>query len=189
MAQSGLRALWGAATSTFWKRKYNSWRQYSQTDPSEWNSYVPWSELYIIYNAASRSQRGNIAAAVKVEQIYCSPFLFSGIGSLVLSKQELNILDQHNKNHLQNLLKLHENMSWSFVYLLAGCILVTAVQLLHQLTLFGMIGWLPDDHLKRIARTNLTASRPSEKSWFIQIHDICLKYNLPNLTHKKNHIC
>ena len=57
----------------------------------------------------ARSHRGNIATAVKVEQIYGSPVLFSGMGSLVLSKHELNILDQHHKNHLQNLLKLHEN--------------------------------------------------------------------------------
>ena len=46
-----------------------------------------------------------------------------------------------------------------------------------------MIARLPNDPLNKIARRNLTASKLSEKSWFTQIRDICLQYNLPHPLH------
>ena len=43
-----------------------------------------------------------------------------------------------------------------------------------------MIVHLPDDILNKHARNALITLKPSSKSWFSQIRDICLTYNLPH---------
>ena len=48
----------------------------------------------------AKSQRGNTAASLHVEQVYVSPVLFSGIAALVVTDHELKILNQHHKDVL-----------------------------------------------------------------------------------------
>ena len=43
----------------------------------------------------ARGRHGNPAASLKVSQLYGTPVLFSGLGSLVLSPAETKIIDHH----------------------------------------------------------------------------------------------
>ena len=104
----------------------------------------------------------------------------SGLASLVLLSTELSLLEQHHKVTYQNIQKLLPNTPSSVVYFLGGCLPGTAVLHLKQLSIFGMVTRLQDDPLNIHARKILTSSKISCKSWFIQLRDICLQYQLPH---------
>ena len=90
----------------------------------------------------------------------------------------MSLLDMHFKETCQNLQKLIVKTPRSVVFLLGGCLPLRAMLHLRQLTLFGMVARLNEDPLAVHARHILSQGRPSSKSWFWQIRDICLLYNL-----------
>ena len=129
---------------------------------------------------ASRGHRANIAATLKLEKIYAMPVLFSGLASLVLNNYEVNCVDHHYTNILQQLLKLHTGTPRAVVYFLSGSLPAKAILHVKQLGLFSMISHLPDDPLFLHARSVLTTHPPTSKSWFVQIRSLCLMYGLPH---------
>ena len=131
------------------------------------------------HSGAARHHRGSPIADLKVEQPYGAPVLLSGLGALVLKKSELSILDQHHKDTLQNLLRLHPKTPRSVVYFLAGSLPCSALIHLRQLSLFGMVARLKDSLLHEHA-VNALHTKPSSHSWFHGIRDICLQYQLPH---------
>ena len=135
----------------------------------------------------ARSHRANPAASLKIESMYATPVLLSGVASLVLTQSETNMLNQHYKNVLQNLQKLPTQTPHSVTHFLAGNLPLTAQLHLRQIVLFSMICRLPDDPLHVHAKNILTMSKRSCKSWFWQIRDLFLKYNLPHPCHLLDH--
>ena len=55
----------------------------------------------VLFTGAAKSHRGNPAASLRVHELYCSSVLLSGLATLVLSKVEIGILDQHFTATLQ----------------------------------------------------------------------------------------
>ena len=106
--------------------------------------------------------------------------LLSGVASLVLLGSEIASLDKHLKDPYRNIQKLHKNTPRSVVYFLGGCLPGEAVIHLKILGLFGMVAQLHGDPLRIHARNILVTAKPSSKSWFCQVRDICLKYELPH---------
>ena len=76
--------------------------------------------------------------------------------------------------------KLHPRTPDPVVYFLAGSLPARALLHLRQLSIFSMITRIPSNILNRVARHTLTTARDSSKSWFIQIRDLCLQYQLPH---------
>ena len=89
-----------------------------------------------------RSHRANPASALRVLQLYGVPVLMSGVASLVLSKAELNVFEQHYKETVQNLQKLLPLTPASVIFFLGGTLPATALHHLKQLALFGMVNRL-----------------------------------------------
>ena len=127
----------------------------------------------------ARSHRGNPSASLKIHQLYATPVLLNGLGSLYLSEPELKILDSHYKNTVQNLQRFHQNTPRAVVFLFAGCLPGRALVHSRQLSLLLMLCHLPTDPLNRHARHILTSAAPSAKSWFQQVRDLCSLYDLP----------
>ena len=75
--------------------------------------------------------------------MYASPVLFSGLGSLVLSENEKNMINQHHKDTISNLQRLIPLTPRPVVHFLAGVLPGTALLHLRQLSIFGMITRLP----------------------------------------------
>ena len=73
----------------------------------------------VLSTGMARGHRGSPAAALRVHQLHCTPVLFSGLASLVLSKAEIAIIDHNYQRTLQNLQRLHAKTPRSFVYFLA----------------------------------------------------------------------
>ena len=128
----------------------------------------------------TKAQRGNLAASLRVHMLYAAPVLFSGLGSLVLSASEVNIVDSSYKNTVQNLQRLHQRTPRGVVFLLAGCLPGRAVLHCRQLSLFLMVCHLPGDPLHRHGQHVLTRATRSCKSWFNQVLDLCSLYELPH---------
>ena len=126
----------------------------------------------------ARSQRGNPASSLRIHQLYATPVLLSGLGSLVLNKSEINILAAHYKNTICHLQKLHDKTPLSVAYLLAGTLPFEAQLHQRQLSLMYMIANLPNDPLYHHCEFILTSGKKISKSWFLNIQQVCLMYGL-----------
>ena len=123
------------------------------------------------------------AACLKAERIYALPVLLSGLGALVLSKAEQKILYNCHTVTLSRLMKLHNKTPGCAVYFLAGSLPVSALLHLRQLSLFGMVSRLEQNLLKTLAIETLIEAKPSNKSWFQCVRDLCVMYSLPHPIH------
>ena len=131
-------------------------------------------------SGSARKSRANPLVGLRLQNIYGTPVLLSGVASLVLSRKEISIIDQHLKVTHQNLQKLHPNTPRAVVYFLGGCLPGEAIIHLKMLTIFGMVARLPSDPLKIHAENILITGKSSSKSWFWFVRDICLQYGLPH---------
>ena len=131
----------------------------------------------------SRGHTGNPAASLKVHQLYGTAKLFSGVASLVLTKSELSILDNHYQKTIMQLQRLHNKTPRCFVFLLAGCLPGEAVLHQKQLSMFMQICHLPQDPLHCHASHTLLCAKKSANSWFQQIYHLCLMYGLGHPLH------
>ena len=141
----------------------------------------------VLPSGMAQSHRGNPAASLRVHQLYGNSVLFSGLATLVLSQAEVKLVDQHYKQTVQSLQRLHDRTPRSVVLLMAGTLPGEAILHLKQLTLFNMICQLPNDPLHHHGKAVLLSAPPTAKSWFLQIQQLCLKYSLDHphflLTH------
>ena len=90
------------------------------------------------------------------------------------------MIDQYLKIKNQNLQKLMDKSPACVVAFLGGTLPGTALLHLRQLSTFGMITRLPGSILHSHGVRVLTSARPSAVSWFQQIRDLCLQYQLPH---------
>ena len=135
----------------------------------------------------ARGHRANPTASLRILSLYCTPVLMSGLGSLLLSSKELAMLDQQYKRTLQNILKLSVSSPSSLVYFVAGSLPGTALIHLRQLSIFGMVCRLQGDPIHQHAVHVLLTSPATAKSWFIQVRNILLQYQLPHPLHFLHH--
>ena len=126
----------------------------------------------------ARRHRGNPAASLRVQQLYGTSVLFSGLASLVLTNPEIKIVDLHHQKTVQNIQRLHDKTPRCVVFLLAGCLPGEAILHIKQLTLFAMICHLPSDPLNVHGRKVLVTGSNTARSWFQQIRELCLQYQL-----------
>ena len=134
----------------------------------------------VLHTGMAKGHRGNPAHSLQIDQMYAIPVLMSGLGSLVLSDQEINQIDMHHKETLRCLLRLQQNTPRSVVYFLSGSLPGSALLHLRQLSLFGMVTRLQGSLLNQHASNISSSSTISSKSWFHQIRKWCLLYNLPH---------
>ena len=133
----------------------------------------------VLHTGMARGHRGNPAASLHVDQVYGIPVLLSGLGPLVFSKPEFNLVNQHHKEITSNLQRLLPGTPRSVVYFLGGTLPGEALLHIRQLTIFGMICRLQDNISHAIAKHVLSYETPATKSWFHQIQELCLQYSLP----------
>ena len=136
----------------------------------------------VLPSGLARGHRGNPAAGMRVERLYGTPVLLSGLATLVLSKSEIGLIAGHFKQHIERLLKLHKATPECVVWFLGGCLPVQALLHLRQMALFGMITRLNagNNLLAKHARNMFASAKPSSRSWFLQIQEIFLLYSLPH---------
>ena len=133
----------------------------------------------VLGNGLAKHHRANQAARLRVERIYGTPVLLSGLGSLVLKKSEQLVISSHHRKTLSNMLGLLPSTPHAVIYFLAGSLPGEALIHLRQLSLLGMVSRLKGSYIHRHA-VNVFNRKISTKSWFHQVRDICLMYQLPH---------
>ena len=133
----------------------------------------------VLHCGAARNHRANPAAALKLEHLYGTPVLLSGLGSLVLTKPEINQVNSHHKESLQYLLRLLPNTPQCVYYFLGGSLPGEALLHLRQFSLLGMIMVLKSSILHRHG-LNVFTTKASSVSWFYVVRNLCLRYQLPH---------
>ena len=134
----------------------------------------------VMQTGLAKSHRSNPASAIQIERMYAVQVRLSGLASLVLSKKEVDMIDAHYQETLRQLQKLHKNTPRCVTYFLAGSLPGSALLHLRQLTLFSMICALPENILHQLASNFFNAITNFNGSWFQQIRNLCLMYNLPH---------
>ena len=133
----------------------------------------------VLYTGMAKGHRANPAASIQMNQLYGIPVLLSGLASLVLSKKEVEIIDRHHSETLRKLLRLLKNTPRCVIYFLSGCLPGAALMHMRQFSLFGMICRLSNNILNQYAFNYFSEADQFKTSWFRQIGDLCLQYNLP----------
>ena len=128
----------------------------------------------------SKKHHTNPVASLSLHRIYGVPVLFSGLAPLVLSSEEINLIEKHYRETLRQLLKLHKNTPRTVVYFLSGSLPGSALLHLRQLSLFGMICRLKGSLLHRYAYDRIMSGTVPRSSWFSQIRKWCVMYGLPH---------
>ena len=72
----------------------------------------------VLHTGIAKGHRGNPSSSIKIEKLYATPVLLSGISTLVLSQSEFDMVDRHYNETLRCLLRLHEKTP--------RCVIVTA---------------------------------------------------------------
>ena len=125
----------------------------------------------------ARGHRGNPAASIRVEALYCAPRLYSGLATLLLSSPEVSSLYAHQKNTLERLQRLYPRTPAPAVYFLSGTLPAPAILHMRQLGLLLMIAMLgPTNILWKHGTYILHHS--IKHSWFSQVRDLTLQYSL-----------
>ena len=134
----------------------------------------------VLHAGLSYRHRGNPSFNIKIEKLYATPVLLSGLASLVLTNKEITLIDKHYTDTLSRLLKLHDRTPRSVIHFLAGSLPASALLHIRQLGLFAMICRLPSENALRRYAYELFEIGPLVKtSWFTQIQTHCVMYSLP----------
>ena len=136
--------------------------------------------LYAVISVGmARSHRGNPAASLRVESTYCAPKLFSGLATLNLSKQEIEILSVHRRLTLQQLQRLHPQTPAPAIHFLSGSLPAAALLHMQYFTLLHMIACLgPSNILHQHALYSLHHN--IQHSWFKTVRSVSQQYSLPD---------
>ena len=133
----------------------------------------------VLHTGAAQSHNAKPSASLQLEMTFGSPVLFSGVASLVLNQKEMDALAMSHKHMLAKLQKLPTNTPDCVIYFLGGTLPAIAILHLRMLSLLGMISRSDKSSiLQQIGRGALLASPSNKKSWFINLRNICFKYNL-----------
>ena len=137
--------------------------------------------MSVLPTGLAYSHRGNPAASLRIEKLYATPVLLSGLCSLVLSETEVSMVHHEHKLSLERLQRLLPGTPESVVMFLAGSLPATGILHLRMLGLLGMIARLgPDNLLNKHGRDVLLSTNLSSKSWFLSVRQLSNRYHLPD---------
>ena len=134
----------------------------------------------VLHQGLAKGHRANPCFSLKIERLYATPVLFSGLGALILTGKETESIENHYRESLRQLLRLHKGTPRCVIYFLAGSLPGVALLHLRQLSLFGMITRLSDNILHKHALNIFSFNTMVKKSWFLQIRQLSLLYDLPH---------
>ena len=139
----------------------------------------------VLHVGAARGHRANPVMSIRVEKLYATPVLLSGIGSLVLLRSEVNLIEKHYCQSLCSLQRLHNNTPRCVTCFMGGSLPGEALLHMRQLSIFGMICRLQNgtnntNLLRKHAENYFSVAMNFRGSWFNQIRSNCLLYGLPH---------
>ena len=134
----------------------------------------------VMSSGLAKAHFSNPSAALKLERVYGTPVLLSGLASLVLAKSELATLDQHYKVSLERIQRHYQATPRCVVFFMAGSLPAQALLHMRQLSLLGLIARLGSCNILFQHGWSTLLSDDSSFSWFHQIRLLSQQYSLPD---------
>ena len=134
----------------------------------------------VLHVGMARNHRSNPVMALRLNHLYGTPVLLSGLASLILTDAEIDLIEKRHRQTLNSILRLYPKTPRAVIYFLAGTLPGSALLHLRQLSLFGMISRLSDNILRQHAFNLFQSKTIAKSSWFDQIRRWCLMYELPH---------
>ena len=138
--------------------------------------------MSILPTGMAKGHRGNPAASLRLDKLYGTPVLLSGLAALVLRDSELAAVHHHHKLNLQQLQRLCQDTPECVVMFLAGSLPATAILHLRMFSLLGMIARLGPENILHQHGTHTLLSATNKtiisSSWFLSLRPLCHKYGL-----------
>ena len=121
----------------------------------------------VLFTGIAKGHRANPILGIRIEKVYATPVLLSGLVALVLTKSDIDMIDHHFQESIGQLLRLHKGTPRCIIFFLAGCLPGAALVHMRQLSLFGMICRLdPSNLLHQHASNFFSAAVQFRGSWF-----------------------
>jgi hypothetical protein len=118
--------------------------------------------------------------SVKIYVTYVLPRMLSGLEATILTRPEINLLENFHKNTLRQFQNLPKRTGIPPIYLLLGVPPIEAIIDLKYLSLFGSIIRRRGSKIYNLARRQLIMKDVSSYSWFSKITVLIYKYGLPS---------
>ena len=132
----------------------------------------------------ARSHRGNPAASLRVELLYGTSVLLSGLGALILYDSETSMIHHQHNINLERLQRLLPGTPEPAVMFLAGSNPTSGLLHLRMFGHLGMIARLGPQHILhqhgRHVLLSLSHSASIKSSWFFNVRSISKIYGLPD---------
>jgi endonuclease/exonuclease/phosphatase family metal-dependent hydrolase len=139
--------------------------------------------LYALMGSGLHGENGlHPSMSVKILETYVTPRCVFGLEVLHLNKAQQKEVDIFHKRTLRQLQSLPEKPPPSdiAIYALVGQIPLSAVVEKQALMLFGSLSRQKDSMEYDLARRQLSLKPEGSSSWFLQVHAILRKYDLPS---------
>ena len=130
----------------------------------------------------AKNHRSPPSTSLKIEALFSSPVLYSGLAPLLLTKQELSTLNVYGRKVLRQLTRLHKGTFSAALYLLSGVPPAEATIHIRQFGLLSMISHLPEDNPLRLIAVQSLTQNP-KYSWFTSLRATSRRYSLPDPLH------
>jgi len=84
--------------------------------------------FYIVLNLGlAKNQHTPPSTSLRIESVYSSPGLYSGLATLILTKQEISTLGVYTRKILRQILKLHHSTALPSIHFFSGILPAEAV--------------------------------------------------------------
>ena len=118
--------------------------------------------------------------SIHLYKIHALPVLTYGMGVFSVTEDDLKPLEQFHKTTIKQLLSLADNVADPTIYLLSG---IPPIQFEVHRQILGFLGSMArkDSSVEHsIAKRQLIMKTIKSPSWFNNVKDICIKYDLPS---------
>ncbi len=135
--------------------------------------------VHLLMDVGLHGENGlNPVAAVKIIETYVMPRALYGMGAVIISKEDEEKLNQAHRSLLREIQSLPRNTAKEAIYLLSGCLPVSADLDHKRLSLCGMVARMEGNPLNDIAQRQIALGFPNPHSFFTQVAAIGEKYGI-----------
>jgi len=137
--------------------------------------------LYSLLGAGLHGRNGiNPSITVQMYKTFARPRIIYGLETVSLSQKEISLLDKYEAKIVRQLQYLPDRCATAAAYITLGLTPMTSTIEVNALTLFGNVIREYGTTEYAIAKRQLALKDENSHSWFANVRQILLKYDLPS---------
>lgn len=139
--------------------------------------------LYSLMGTGLHGENGlDPETAMSMIRTFILPILTYGLEIVLPKGKNLDNINRQYKKWIKQILSLYINVADPAVFILAGTLPIEAEMHIKAITLYGNITRAKKSSIEwKLAERQLTIKSHESLSWFIEIKELCLKYDILNI--------